>query len=206
MPATRSAAISGKLRDERLHRDAAHRVTDEHRAVQVETFDDGAHVCGEVLERVPGAPDHRLPVTAVVERDRAEARPRQRLELVEPRADRDRDAVREHDRRARRPTRRGRSNRRRTRRAADRRRPARRARAPRRRRGGCRSRRASDALPRVARARRAAPAAPTRDAGDLREHHARRRLTAGTTAARGARCRTRSCTRWCPSRGPTPRR
>ena len=158
MPATRSAAISGKLRDERLHRDATHRVADEHRAAQVETLHHGPHVVREVLERMPGAPDHRLTVAAVIERDRAEARPRaapraggttSRIEL--------RDAVREHDRRARRPTRRRRSSRRRTSRAAD------------RRTSGASSARAASpsgaapqpprehALPRVARARRPRP-------------------------------------------------
>ena len=53
----------------------------------------------EVLERVTGLTEHRLAVPAVVERDRAEAFLRQQLELVEPGADRQRDAVRQHDRR-----------------------------------------------------------------------------------------------------------
>ena len=59
-----------EARDERLHRDAAHRMTDEHRVAQVETFEHGLDVAAEVLERVALVAEHRLTVTAVVERDR----------------------------------------------------------------------------------------------------------------------------------------
>ena len=92
--------MSGKLRDERLHGDATHRVADQHRTVQVETLQHGAHVLREVLHGMPGAPDHRSSVAAVIERDRAKSRPRQRFELVEPLAYRVGDAVRQDDRRA----------------------------------------------------------------------------------------------------------
>ena len=100
MPGRALGRDLGELRHERLHRDAAHRVADQHRAAQVELLDHRAQVERQVVERVARRAELRLAVTAVVVRDRPETRARELLELVEPRANRVRDAVREHDRRA----------------------------------------------------------------------------------------------------------
>ena len=73
-----------KARYERLHRDAADRMTDERGPVQIETFEDGLDVASQVLQRVTFSSRHRATVTAMVEGDRAEALLRKLLELMEP--------------------------------------------------------------------------------------------------------------------------
>ena len=85
---------------ERLHRHAAHRVTDEHDVAQVELLEHGAQVVGEVVERVAGVARPRLAVSTRVEGDRTEPGRRERLELLGPDPRRERDAVAEHDDRA----------------------------------------------------------------------------------------------------------
>ena len=158
----------GEPRDERLHRDAAHRMPDEHRAVQVEALEHRLDVATEVLERVPLVAEHRLTVPAVVERDRAEPFLRELLELMEPRAHRQRHAVRQHDRRVELAAALDDVDRAAVvcRRAGGRRRRARRARAARRRRARAASARATSALRAVrepgAHRRRVPAAIPTR--------------------------------------------
>ena len=87
---------------EGLHRHAAHRVADEDRVVQVEGLEHAADVVGEVVDRVAGVADVRLAVPARVEGEGAEPGRGQRVELLRPHARRQRDAVAEQDRRARR--------------------------------------------------------------------------------------------------------
>ena len=74
MPGDAFGRDVAELGDERLHRDAAHRVADEHGVVQVERLEHGAQVVREVLDGVARRAEHRLPVATVVVRDRAEAR------------------------------------------------------------------------------------------------------------------------------------
>src|SRR4029079_16846039 len=74
-------------------------MTHEHGAAQVERFEDRLEVTTEVFERVPFFSEHRATVAAMVERDRPEALLRKLLALMETRAERQSDAVREDDRR-----------------------------------------------------------------------------------------------------------
>ena len=124
----------GKLGDEALHRDAAHRVTDENRVVEVEPFEHGLEIEAEVVERLSFVADDRPAVTAMVERDDTKAVARASL-----RADGSRSSPRASHRvrarwadRRRRRARRCRSNRRRAYGDGDRRTRERETHAPRR--------------------------------------------------------------------------
>ena len=85
---------------ERLDRHPAHRVTHEDGAAQIEGFEHAAHVVREVVDRMAGVAHGGLAVAAAVEREGAEPRGGNRVELLRPGARRQRDAVREQDRRA----------------------------------------------------------------------------------------------------------
>jgi len=72
----------GMTDDERLHGHPAHRMADQYHVVEVERLEHHLQVVGQVVDRVPGLADRRFPVAARIERHRAEAGCRERLELL----------------------------------------------------------------------------------------------------------------------------
>ena len=93
MPRTLARAISGWRGDERLHRDAAHRVAHEHHVVELEAYEQRGEVVAQIRHRETGVAEHRGAVPALVVGHDAQPGLRQGVELPHPRAHRQRHAV-----------------------------------------------------------------------------------------------------------------
>ena len=83
----------GMIETERLRRDTAHRMADDHRVAQVEAFEDRTHVRRELVDTVMVLAHRRVPVAPMIERHDTKPGVHQASELLGPRMHRQRDAV-----------------------------------------------------------------------------------------------------------------